>query len=99
MNELEAIEFNSRVTRRRNGEVNRGGACVVYWMQRSQRAYDNPALDIAIRIGNLLRKPVVVFFRIGRSSHRPNLRHYHFLAQALKELAADLRKRSEENNH
>jgi hypothetical protein len=34
---------------------------VVYWMQRAQRALDNPALNVAVSVGNELRKPVIVF--------------------------------------
>ena len=30
-------------------------------MQRAQRTTDNPALDVAIAVGNALRQPVVVF--------------------------------------
>jgi len=57
------------------------GRCVVYWMQRSQRPFDNPALNTAIQAGNLLGKPVVVFFRLVPHSHHANLRHYYFLVQ------------------
>jgi hypothetical protein len=30
-------------------------------MQRARRALDNPALDVAVELGNELGKPVVVF--------------------------------------
>jgi hypothetical protein len=39
------------------GEPDSDGKCVVYWMQRAQRAIDNPALDLAVTLGNELRKP------------------------------------------
>ena len=40
---------------RRQGEPDSNGRCVVYWMQRAQRALDNPALDLAVEAANLLR--------------------------------------------
>jgi deoxyribodipyrimidine photo-lyase len=63
-------------------------------MQRSQRALDNAALDLAVKVGNELRKPVVVFFAPVPFYPRANLRHYTFLNQGLPQLASDLRKRN-----
>jgi deoxyribodipyrimidine photo-lyase len=63
-------------------------------MRRSQRASDNPALNVAIQAGNVLNKPVVVFFGVTRRAHHANLRHYIFLMQGLDELAKDLRKKN-----
>ena len=58
----ETPEGDPRVRIRRSGAPDPDGRCVVYWMNRAQRAADNPALDLAIAAGNALRKPVVVFF-------------------------------------
>src|SRR6185369_11292983 len=69
------------------------GRCVVYWMNRAQRAVDNPALDVAIDAGNLLRKPVVVFLGLHAYVERANLRHYQFLVEGLPELAEGLARR------
>ena len=93
MNNLDALEFDPRVFRRRPGEPDSNGACVVYWMQRAQRAQDNPALNVAIEAGNLLRKPVVAYFQLLPRSPRANLRHYEFMRQGIAELGAALRKR------
>lgn len=62
-------------------------------MQRAQRAVDNPALDVAVRLGNERRLPVVVFFGLNPFVERANLRHYHFLADGLRDIAAGLRAR------
>ncbi|MDE3163314.1 MAG: deoxyribodipyrimidine photo-lyase [Acidobacteriota bacterium] len=56
-------------------------------MQRAMRIVDNPALDIAIEAGNLLGLPVVVFFSVIPNYPNANLRHYHFLAQGLRDVA------------
>ena len=59
-------------------------------MQRAQRASDNPALDIAIELGNALRKPVVVFFGLNPFVQGANYRHYRFLVEGLGDIAAGL---------
>ena len=57
-----SIADDPRILVRCPGPPDPDAAAVVYWMQRAQRASDNPALDVAIAAGNLLRKPVVVLF-------------------------------------
>ena len=70
------------------------GRCVVYWMQRAQRAIDNPGLDLAIDAANALRKPVVAFFAPVPFYPHANLRHYRFLNEAIPEMASALAKRN-----
>ena len=93
MKPLDDILSDPKLTVRRSGEPDRDGSCVVYWMQRAQRAEDNPALTTAIEIGNVLGKPVVVFFQLVPHSHHANLRHYHFLVEGLADIAAGLKKK------
>jgi deoxyribodipyrimidine photo-lyase len=90
---FDAPATDPRVRVRRAGPPDPDGRCVVYWMQRAQRAADNPALDLAIRAGNALGKPVVVFFGLHAFVERANLRHYRFLVEGLPELAAGLARR------
>ena len=79
------------------GDFEKGGAfdpegqCVVYWMQRSQRALDNPALNLAIEAANLLKRPVVVFFSLIPNAHHANRRHYQFMLKGLQDVAQGLR--------
>ena len=61
----------------------------MYWMRRSVRVEDNPALDAAIRLANKLRKPLVVFFGLVPVASG-NLRHYTFLVQGLAEVETQL---------
>jgi deoxyribodipyrimidine photo-lyase len=93
MDELASLEENARVTVRCSGTPDPDGKCVVCWMQRSQRALDNPALEVAVKAANLLRKPCVVFFAPVPFYPRANLRHYRFLNQGIPSIAADLKKR------
>lgn len=91
--DLARLADQPRVRTRRAGPPLPGARCVVYWMQRAMRILDNPALDIAIEAGNLLELPVVVFFSVIPNYPHANLRHYHFLQQALRDVAEDAAKR------
>jgi deoxyribodipyrimidine photo-lyase len=82
-----------RITERRAGEPRQGARCVVYWMQRSVRIADNPALDVAVAVGNALGLPVCVFFSVIPNYPNANLRHYRFLQQGLIEAAAEAEER------
>ena len=90
---IEALMQDARVTVRRDGAPNPDGRCVVYWMQRSQRAIDNPALDTAVAAANLLGKPVVVFLATVPFFPNSNLRHLAFLWQGFADIANGLKRR------
>jgi deoxyribodipyrimidine photo-lyase len=83
-----------RVTVRRAGAPNAAGTCVLYWMQRAQRALDNPALNVAIAAGNLLRQPVLVVFSLVPHFPHANLRSYTFLVEGLHDINEGLRRRN-----
>ncbi len=93
MPDLEQLSSDPRVTIRYAGAPDPNGRCVVYWMQRAQRALDNPALDVAVEAANALQQPVVVFFAPVPFYPHANLRHYAFLAQGIPETAERARKR------
>jgi deoxyribodipyrimidine photo-lyase len=75
-----------RVTVRRPGSPDPAGAAVVYWMQRAQRAEDNPALDTAIAAANERRLPVVALFVLDPAFPSANWRHFRFMLEGLVEL-------------
>lgn len=83
MTHLESLASGPRVAVRRPGPPDPDGRVVVYWMQRAQRAGDNPALDVAIEAANALRLPIVAFFGLTPGYPRANRRHYAFLADGL----------------
>ena len=91
---LKTLSLNPRITVRKSGAPNPGGQCVVYWMQRAQRALDNPSLDVAIELGNELGKPVVAFFAPVPFYPNANQRHYRFLASGIPDIAKGLTKRN-----
>ena len=91
--DLARLADNARILVRRNGPPRPDGKCVVYWMQRSMRIHENPALDVAIDAANLLGLPVVVFFSVIPNYPNANLRHYHFLQQGLRDVEEDAKDR------
>lgn len=66
---------------------------MLYWMQQSQRAEGNHALEYAIEQGNERGWAVVVGFGLTVDYPEANLRHYAFMLQGLRETARALRAR------
>lgn len=93
MSNIERWLADARVTVRRAGIPQANGTCVVYWMQRAQRAWDNPALDVAIAVANELQCPVAVFFGLHPKYPNANLRHYAFLIEGLTETQREVEAR------
>ena len=63
-------------------------------MQRAQRGIENHAVDLAVKIANLLGLPLVVYFAGISNYPHANLRHYVFLNQGLPDIEADLAARN-----
>ncbi|MBS3736453.1 MAG: deoxyribodipyrimidine photo-lyase [Candidatus Bipolaricaulota bacterium] len=68
-----------------NDEVEKSGEFVLYWMQASQRAEENQALQMAVNRANELNLPVITYFGITDDFPEGNLRHYQFMIEGLKE--------------
>ncbi|NWF56640.1 MAG: deoxyribodipyrimidine photo-lyase [Syntrophaceae bacterium] len=66
------------------------GQFVLYWMQASQRAEYNHALEYAIRQANEQKLPVVVLFVLTDFFPEANLRHYTFMLEGLQEVRSRL---------
>src|ERR1700729_3210613 len=92
--ELELLSTDARVSVRRGGIPERDGQCVVYWMQRAQRGVDNHAIDLAVKVANLIGLPLVVYFAAISNFPHANLRHYAFLNQGLVDIEQDLQRRN-----
>lgn len=63
---------------------------MLYWMQRAQRGRDNPALNMAIALGNAAGQPIVAAFSLTADYPGAQRRHYRFLVEGLADVAADL---------
>ena len=83
---------NTRAKRLNERDLRRG-RYVLYWMQQSQRASFNPALEYAIEVANREGLPVVVAFGLTDDYPEANLRHYRFMLEGLREVAATLAER------
>ena len=64
---------------------------VIYWMQASQRARYNHALEYGIRQANIMNVPLVVYFGITDNYPSANYRHYLFMLEGLKEIQKELK--------
>jgi deoxyribodipyrimidine photo-lyase len=71
----------------------RDGRFVLYWMQQSQRAGWNHALEYAVHEANRLNQGVVVGFGLMRDYPEANQRHYAFMLEGLQETADELASR------
>ncbi len=63
---------------------------VLYWMQASQRTRFNHALEYAIKRANELRQPLLVGFGLTDNYPEANARHYAFMLEGLRDVAANL---------
>jgi len=68
----------------------RKGDYVLYWMQQSQRAAYNHALEYAVQQANKLGRMLLVVFGLMDDYPEANLRHYTFMLEGLKETQAAL---------
>lgn len=73
--------------------VSENGRYVLYWMQQSQRARHNPALERALQHANDLGLPVLVVFGLMDDYPEANLRHYTFMLEGLRETQRRLAER------
>ena len=71
----------------------RKGDRVLYWMQASQRAEYNHALEYAVRQANERKEPLVVYFGLTDKFPEANERHYYFMLEGLKEVRMSLKDR------
>jgi deoxyribodipyrimidine photo-lyase len=76
-----------------NDDGLRRGDYVLYWMQQSQRAESNHALEYAVREANRLKQPMVVGFGLTSDYPEANLRHYTFMLEGLQETSESLAER------
>lgn len=82
-----------RVRTLKDAPERRDGLYVLYWMQASQRAEFNPALEFALEAANERGLPLLVAFGLTDNYHEANARHYAFMLQGLAEVRRRLRAR------
>jgi hypothetical protein len=62
-------------------------------LDATSAARHDPALNLAVDVGNEVERPVVVFFAPVPFYPHANLRHYRFLAEGIPDLAEELARR------
>ena len=72
-----------------NDRPPRGGRFVLYWMQASQRASENGALQYAAERARELGLPALAAFELTASFPEANARHYTFMLQGLAQAVRD----------
>ncbi|MBD3175322.1 MAG: deoxyribodipyrimidine photolyase, partial [Armatimonadia bacterium] len=82
-----------RIHRRSRDAEAVDGEYVLYWMQASQRAIGNHALEVAVQEAGRLKVPLLVGFGLTADYPEAQPRHYRFMLEGLKETAAALRER------
>jgi deoxyribodipyrimidine photo-lyase len=71
----------------------RDGDYVLYWMQSSQRAEQNHALEYAVQRANAMGQRLLVVFGLTDDYPEANLRHYAFMLEGLKDAQETLQER------
>lgn len=91
------MEENAKIDEQRIRILNERGICdgayVLYWMQASQRATLNHALEYAAFEANRLDLPLLVGFGIMDDYPEANLRHYTFMVEGLRDTESALKAR------
>ena len=76
-----------------NYSFNQKGEFIIYWIQASQRAKYNHALEFAIDEANKTQKPLIGYFGLTETFPEANERHYYFMLEGLKEVQEQLSRR------
>jgi deoxyribodipyrimidine photo-lyase len=76
-----------------NNQTAKSRDFVLYWMQSTQRAEYNHALEYAADEANERGKPLLVFFGLTDRYPEANLRHYAFMLEGLQEVERSLDER------
>jgi deoxyribodipyrimidine photo-lyase len=84
---------STRIRVLNGAEPQPGGRYVLYWMQQSQRARFNPALEFAIGQANARGLPVLVCFGLTDGYPEANARHYTFMLEGLADVDRALQER------
>ena len=66
-----------------------GGEFVIYWMRTAVRAHENPALDVALRAGQLFGLPVFVYHALSEKYPFASDRHHTFILEGARDVEAE----------
>ena len=71
----------------------RRGSYILYWMHHAVRAHENPALDVAVWMGNRWKLPVLVYQGLGGKHPHNADRHHTFIMEGARDVQRALAER------
>ena len=83
----------TRIRRLNSISWNKKGHFVLYWMQQSQRAVCNHALEYAVQVANQHNVSLLVVFGPTPDYPEANRRHYAFMMEGLEDTERQLHHR------
>ncbi|MDJ0875094.1 MAG: FAD-dependent oxidoreductase [Desulfobacterales bacterium] len=82
-----------RIAIRKDGPLDTGKPYVLCWLHHAIRDHENPALDVALFVGNEIERPVLVYQGLG-GNHAYNAdRHHVFIMEGARDLQQGLARR------
>jgi photolyase PhrII len=72
---------------------NPDGRFVIYWMRIAARAFENPALDVALELGKALKRPVFVYHALSQRYRYASDRLHTFVLEGARDAHRDLQAR------
>ncbi len=87
------LNLQERVSVWRDRPVDGRRPYVLYWMHHAMRDHENPALDAAITIANLIARPVLVYQGLGGNHPYNADRHHVFIMQGARDVQIGLEAR------
>jgi deoxyribodipyrimidine photo-lyase len=82
-----------RCRRLNDQPLNGSGRYVLCWLQQALRSHDNPVIDAAIRLGNALGRPVLVYHGLREDYPFASARLHRFILGASRDVAAGCKER------
>ena len=76
-----------RIVRHRDAPLRGGAGYVLYWTRTASRATENPALDVALTVGNALGLPVLAYHAVSERYPYASDRHHWFILEGMRDLA------------
>lgn len=65
------------------------GRFVLYWMRTALRAHENPALDAAVELANVLGVPVLIYQGLSERYPFASDRHHRFILEGARDVQAE----------
>jgi photolyase PhrII len=84
------IHLHERIRRLSDHPVRDAGKLVLYWMHHAVRGHENPALDTALHVADMLGLPLLVYQGLA-GNHRFNAdRHHAFILEGAQDAHAEM---------